>query len=146
MMTSFLESLVMGLSISSVALLGWWLSRRLFIWRESRVPLTPNCLLTKYPVLIVTEQTSPWKFWSAEERARHFLMNHGYMAAVVTKTEYSQWNLRHYNNHHHADNLQFHAIQSTTLNGSLKGIPSINLKDRANLLRQAVEFAEREFI
>lgn len=140
MMTSLLESLVVGLSISCIVLAGWWLSRRFFIWSEARKPLTPNCLLTKYPILIVSEQSSPWKFWSPEEKAKQFLYNHGYTALVVTRAEYSQFVLKQY------DNQQFHAVQSSSLSTRVKGLPQMNLKDRPSILKQVIEFAEQEFI
>jgi hypothetical protein len=140
MMTSFLESLVIGLSISSLLLTGWWLSRRVFVWRQSQKALTPNCLLTRYPVLIITDQVSHWKFWSQEERAKHFLLNHGYSAVVVSKIEYSQMLRRDFSNR------KFHALQNSHLTTPVRGLPTVDLQDHSSLLQHAIHFAEQEFI
>jgi hypothetical protein len=67
-----------GLGTGGLILACWWIARTLTLWTESRKPLTPNCLITRKPLVLISSQSPSWTFWSEDRKALRYLRNHGF--------------------------------------------------------------------
>ena len=131
----------LGVAGSVVLIAGWWLSRASYIWLETRSPLTPNCLLTRKPVLLISPPSPAWKFWSEDRCAMRFLYNHGYASQLF-----------HIGDPNSLDSLpEAHFIACKSMSSEyfrhrINHLSFVDFSDTNGLLQEAIRRAEEDFI